>query len=224
MYICVCVCLSACVYLCVSVCVCLCLGVCVSACVCGCVYLCLSACVHVCLSVFVYLFVSLCFCVGLSACVSVCVCCVYLLVCIFVYVCVSVFICLCVSVCVCCTEAKLGAGLVGPLSLSSPAAVDGRVHQVFYRFLMRNVQTFVLCGGSVNLHRNKRSAAGLRVTHLSTDLRLFLGSLVTSTGVKWASKHHLKGFPYILYLCEFNEAAVGFHVFIFSTDVGHEVT
>lgn len=65
----------------------------------------------------------------------------------WLYVCCCAFVC----VSVCCTEAKLCAGLVGPLSLYSPAWMEGRIHQILHCFLMGDVKTWFLTGGMVDL-------------------------------------------------------------------------
>lgn len=63
----------------------------------------------------------------------------------------------CVWLDVCSTEAKLGAGLVRPLSHWSPACRWWSVHQILQCFLMRDVQTWFASDGTVELHNKIRN-------------------------------------------------------------------
>ena len=94
-FVCVCVCMYACMYVCVHVCMraCMyaCMYLCVHACMCARMYVCMHACIYICMYVcmHVYMYVCVYVCMHACICVSMCVC---MYVCMCVYVCVYVCI------------------------------------------------------------------------------------------------------------------------------------
>ena len=87
---------------------------------------------------------------------------------------------LCVCVCVFVTEAKLGAGLVDPLPLFSPASVKGRIHQLLQCFLMRDVHALFLTDRMVDLQSTQTSNYNKTFKRTKKKSKLSLHELNTS--------------------------------------------
>lgn len=149
------------------------------------------------------------------------------------------YVCVCVWLSECNTEAKLSAGLVGPLPLWSPAGVLGCLHQFRQGSLMRDVQTGFLTDGTVDLHKTNKQTTQVALSakpccqdkpqmmetfHITpqwiqASLKMGLWRHLVAV-LKSNIVHFLR--VYLPYLCKFNKAVV--RLLICLTFIGHNLT